>query len=79
MNRASLQYKRKKDLLYLLTSDFSMNNFIIKLTFVELFKNIKFIVEDVENNYLVEIVSESIFSRLKKRISQFNKKGETNE
>ena len=79
MNRATLQYKRKKDLLYLLTSDFSMNNFIIKLTFVELFKNIKFIVEDIENNYLVEIESESIFSRLKKRISQFNKKGETNE
>ncbi|WP_142399270.1 hypothetical protein, partial [Staphylococcus hominis] len=64
---------------YLLTSDFSMNNFIIKLTFVELFKNIKFIVEDIENNYLVEIESESIFSRLKKRISQFNKKGENNE
>ncbi|PTK35348.1 hypothetical protein BUZ45_11275 [Staphylococcus hominis] len=56
-----------------------MNNFIIKLTFVELFKNIKFIVEDIENNYLVEIESESIFSRLKKRISQFNKKGENNE
>ena len=38
-----------------------MNIFSVKLTFLELFKNNIFIIEDTENNLSVEILSESVF------------------
>lgn len=67
--------KRKKDVLHYLSPDFSMNTFSVRLTFLELFKKNTFIIDDIEKDILIEIVSESIFFRLIKKIFNISKRG----
>ncbi|EJE46137.1 hypothetical protein [Staphylococcus epidermidis] len=74
-HKINLCKKRKKDILHYLSPDFSMNIFSVKLTFLELFKNNIFIIEDTENNLSVEILSESVFLRLIRKMIKLCKRG----
>lgn len=63
--------KYKKDTLHYLSNDFSSNIYQAKLGFRNIFHKNVFFIKDYDNNKIIQVVSDSIFKRIYKKLKLY--------
>ncbi|MCT1915610.1 glycosyltransferase family 2 protein [Staphylococcus ureilyticus] len=69
--KVGLLQKYEKDTLHYLSNDFSRNIYQVKLGFKEFFHKNIFFIKDYDNNKIIQVVSDSIFKRICKKLKLY--------